>query len=81
MSTLVTPAPGIPSPLLEPEEVAAILRVKINTLAQWRVKGGGPSFLKIGRCVRYRASDLDAWIDAQCRASTCDDRSSFKTLP
>ena len=75
MSTLVTPTEAaIPAPLLDTEEVAAILRVQTNTLAQWRVKGGGPSFLKIGRCVRYRASDVEAWINAQCRASTSHTR-------
>ena len=76
MSTLASPTPtqSTPAPLLDTEQVAAILRVQSNTLAQWRVKGGGPAFLKIGRCVRYRASDVETWIDAQCRASTCDVR-------
>lgn len=32
------------------------------TLDWWRVKGRGPSFVKIGRRVFYRQTDLDAFI-------------------
>jgi hypothetical protein len=27
-----------------------------------RVKGGGPTFIKVGRHVRYDDGDLDSWI-------------------
>ena len=34
-------------------------------LAQWRHKGVGPAFYKLGRKIIYRGSDLNAWADAQ----------------
>ena len=33
-------------------------------LAQWRHKGVGPAYYKIGRKVIYRGTDLNAWLDA-----------------
>ena len=41
-----------------------------RTLQRWRLEGFGPKFLKPGRLVRYRQSDLDRWVDAQLRTST-----------
>lgn len=29
-----------------------------------RREGFGPAFIRCGRTIRYRAADLDAWIDA-----------------
>ena len=34
-------------------------------LAQWRHKGVGPAFYRMGRKIVYRGSDLNAWADAQ----------------
>ena len=44
--------------------------VSERTLQRWRLEGIGPKFLKLGRLVRYRQSDLDRWVDAQLRTST-----------
>lgn len=41
-----------------------------NTLEGWRVQGRGVPFVKIGRLVRYRVEDLDAYLTAQTRSST-----------
>ena len=40
---------------------ADILGLSASTLEKMRVYGTGPFFLKLGRSVRYRAEDLDAW--------------------
>jgi len=53
--------------LLSTEEVAEILRRPPRTLRQWRYLGEGPRYLKIGVTVRYRTSDVEAWIKAQER--------------
>ena len=37
------------------------------TLQTWRSRGDGPPFLKVGRLVRYRRSDLDAWLESRVR--------------
>ena len=34
-------------------------------LAQWRHKGIGPAFYRLGRKIIYRGEDLNAWADAQ----------------
>lgn len=57
--------------LLPPSEVSAETGVPEATLAQWRYLGeNGPPFLKLGGRVRYRRSDLDAWLDSCARTST-----------
>lgn len=56
--------------LVEPKEVADYLVVPAATLAQWRYLGQGPRFLKVGRFVRYRWSDVEAWLAGQSRGST-----------
>jgi hypothetical protein len=35
-----------------------------NKLAQWRHKGMGPAFYKLGRKIIYRGADLNAWAEA-----------------
>ncbi|MEJ6388827.1 MerR family transcriptional regulator [Gymnodinialimonas ulvae] len=34
-------------------------------LAQWRHKGTGPAFYRLGRKIVYRGEDLNTWADAQ----------------
>jgi excisionase family DNA binding protein len=50
-------------PLLTPEQVSEHLRVPLGTLANWRYQGRGPAFVRFGRHVRYRASDVTEWIN------------------
>lgn len=35
-----------------------------DKLAQWRHKGMGPAFYKLGRKIIYRGADLNAWAEA-----------------
>lgn len=36
----------------------------------WRTKGFGPKYYKLGRSVRYKKADVDAWIDENISQST-----------
>lgn len=57
--------------LLTTKECAALLAVHPVTLATWRLEAHkGPRFVKIGSAVRYRRSDIDAWLERQTRIST-----------
>lgn len=56
--------------LLNETKAAEYLGISIRTLQAWRVRGNGPVFVKLGRAVRYRPSDLNAWVDARMAAST-----------
>jgi excisionase family DNA binding protein len=50
--------------LLTREQAAEYLGIAPQTLAVWAVTGRYDlPFIKIGRCARYRKSDLDKFID------------------
>lgn len=51
--------------LLTQKELAEYLQVPVRTIEDWRTREYGPKFLRVGRRVRYRESDVDAWLDAQ----------------
>lgn len=48
--------------LLNTKQVARILGVSHRTLEDWRRKGGGPKYVVFGRMVRYRRSDIAAYL-------------------
>ena len=45
------------------DEVARRLDIPKKTLYNWRYKGIGPRSHRVGRHLRYRWSDVLAWID------------------
>ena len=52
-----------PRGLLTPKEASEFLGIPDGTLAQWRSQRRGPQYIKLeGRLVRYRLSDLDAYL-------------------
>lgn len=51
--------------LLTTAEVADRLHVAAETVRFWRHSGTGPVARKVGRHVRYRSTDVEAWIDRQ----------------
>jgi excisionase family DNA binding protein len=55
--------------LLTLEEVADMLRLPVATIYRQRYVGDLPGALgfRVGRHVRFRPSDLDAWIDQSMR--------------
>jgi hypothetical protein len=52
-------------PLADSEAVAAYLDVSDRTVGQWRRARRGPKFVLVGKHVRYRWSDIDAWLASQ----------------
>jgi hypothetical protein len=50
-------------PLATPEELAEFLNdIPVKTLAQWRYKGVGPKYRRVGRYIRYDWADVDTWL-------------------
>jgi excisionase family DNA binding protein len=45
-----------------PREAAEYLRSSTSTLAKARLTKRGPTFVRIGRAIRYRKADIDAWM-------------------
>jgi hypothetical protein len=62
----------VPEDVLNEKEAAALLRISVKGLQGWRSRGGGPKFLKLGRCVRYRRGDLQDFVLQALRTSTSD---------
>ncbi|MGH3524727.1 MAG: helix-turn-helix transcriptional regulator [Mycobacterium sp.] len=57
-----------------PEQVALVLGTSTAGLAQMRYRGTGPRFVKRGRRVLYRWSDVRAYLDANTIQRTDDPR-------
>ena len=53
-------------------ETARYLGLAVSTLNKWRCIGDGPVFIKLGRAVRYRKEDLDAYVTKRSLASTSE---------
>jgi excisionase family DNA binding protein len=49
---------------------AQYLGLSLPTLTRMRVDGDGPKYVKMGRAVRYRIADLDAWMADRVVSST-----------
>jgi excisionase family DNA binding protein len=48
--------------LLKEHEVAKTLAISVDTVRRWRLKGKGPTFIRVGNSVRYLERDLLAWL-------------------
>ena len=57
--------------LINEYEAAEFVGFSVRALQNWRLRGGGPVFVKISaRAVRYRKRDLIAWAEAHTQTST-----------
>lgn len=50
--------------MLTLQEVADNLRVPLQTLYKWRVRGEAPRGVRVGRHVRVSESELERWKEA-----------------
>ena len=72
--TLASEAPTVLAPLpsddrlIPAAELPRFIGLAAQTLARLRCEGNGPPFVKIGRLIYYRASDVRDWL-AQRRYS------------
>lgn len=61
----------MPESLLTTAEAATILGTSPRTLEDWRFRGGGPVYRKVGRrLVRYSAADLERFLADGARTNT-----------
>jgi len=63
--------------VLNTVQAAQILGRRPQTLRVWRLRGGGPKYLRLGNGINarvaYRPSDLDAWLEARTFFSTSEE--------
>ncbi len=52
------------SKVFDEREAAGMLGCSVALLRKWRLFREGPAWCKIGRLVRYRQSDIDAFLEA-----------------
>ena len=56
--------------LIDEKQAASVLNVKPGTLSVWRSTGRySIPFVKVGRSVRYRLSDLNAWLESRTQTN------------
>lgn len=51
-------------------QAAIYLGVKPGTIEAWRVRGGGPEYIKLGKAVRYSQEALDNFLLSHTRSNT-----------
>lgn len=63
-----------PNKLMTQIEAAAYLGIMPQTLAVWRCMNRYPGlrFVKVGRSIRYRQSDLDRWLASRTVGATAE---------
>lgn len=61
-----------PDAAINENQAAEILGVSTRTLQAWRVRGGGPPYVKIGRAVRYQRRALVTFQEQHTVTSTTD---------
>lgn len=66
--------PSDPDALLTEAQAGSFLNLSVRTLQAWRLRGGGPCYVKCGRAVRYRRRNLVEWMDANTTTSTSASR-------
>lgn len=55
--------PVIGEPLWTPDDLSRFLSIPKKTLREWRSKGYGPPWRKVGKHVRYEPGTVRAWLD------------------
>lgn len=59
-----------PNQLMTEKEAAALICYTQRALQNWRLRGGGPKYVKIGRSVRYQRCDVLEFIEERKRFHT-----------
>jgi Helix-turn-helix domain len=63
---------------LTAEEVAEQIHVAEKTLANWRVTGFGPRYIKAGQRVLYAVDEIETWLAERSYAHTGEEAMNRK---
>jgi predicted DNA-binding transcriptional regulator AlpA len=50
--------------MFDERAVAKIIGCSVALVRKWRLFNEGPAYVKVGRLVRYRQADIDAFLNA-----------------
>lgn len=67
--------------LLTPQELSAYLEIPVATLYAWRCRGLGPASFRVGKHVRYRRSDVAAWVSHRLEVAVVPGRDTISAPP
>lgn len=67
-------------PLINTARAAEVCGLSISTLITFRCRGKGPPFFRMGRAIRYRFSEVEAFRD-RGRVETSDSCPQREELP
>lgn len=67
MTEPLPPSPPLPSDceFWTEDELATFLGLAPITVRFWRRDAKGPNWIRLGRLVRYRRADVEAWLKTQ----------------
>jgi excisionase family DNA binding protein len=51
--------------LLDPDGLAKYLGIPLNTVYQMNSRGTAPRRIRVGKHIRYRRTDVDAWLESR----------------
>lgn len=63
---------GMDEELMDQHAFGRMVGITTKTAEAWRVRGFGPRYIKVGTLVRYRKSDVRAWIESRIVSSTSE---------
>jgi len=55
--------------MLDEREAAAYLGISASAMRKWRARQCGPKYARLGRIIRYRQSDMDAFVESRIIAA------------
>lgn len=58
--------------LYNEKETAKLLSMSVKTLQRYRYTGGGPIYVKLGKSVRYKESDIAKYVSERTRYITTE---------
>ena len=61
---LAPPSHTKPTEMLNERQVAEYLNMSLGSLRKWRLFRKGPNFVKLGRAIRYRRTDVETWLSS-----------------
>jgi len=75
---MIAPGRGV----IDQNAAAQYLDVEPRTLEAWRSRGIGPQFVRYSRrCVRYRVSDLERWVETHLVRAPIDSGGEHSAQP